>query len=454
MLMHFIILVAGDLALAAFALYAAFLMRFGSVPVTEDIFSLIGLVRVSVLAVVLIFISYFMEFYRFDKISKKREMFVKTFISYILAFFVLSAIYYLVPVLMFGRGLLALTLANFGLLQYVWHVIFKTRLNLPGLANRVLVLGTGPLAKMIGGLIATCNHNHVLTGYYGCSGEPIKVPPQNIVGNGSGLVTAANREKAHKIIVSLSERRGAFPMRDVLNCKFSGIQVVDAPSFYEQMTGKLLIENIKPSWFIFSDGFKITNFVRICKRATDIFLAGTGMIVAIPLMPLIVALIMIDSPGPVLFRQVRVGERERDFVIFKFRTMRPDAETETGAVWSQQDDPRVTMIGRFLRKSRLDEIPQLFNVLKGEMSFIGPRPERPEFVMKLKEEIPYYSERHFVKPGLTGWAQVRYPYGASVEDAVEKLRYDLYYIKNLSLFLDLLIVLETAKVVVFGRGGR
>jgi sugar transferase (PEP-CTERM system associated) len=280
------------------------------------------------------------------------------------------------------------------------------------------------------------------------------VPSQNILGKGSDLVTAANREKAHKIVVSLSERRGAFPMMDILLCKFSGIQVIDAPSFYEQMTGKLLIENITPSWFIFSNGFRITTFVRICKRAFDILLAATGIIVAIPLLPLIVVMIMIDSPGPVFFSQLRVGEREREFVLHKFRTMRADAESETGAVWSQQDDPRITMIGRFLRKSRLDEIPQLFNVLKGDMSFIGPRPERPEFVTKLKEVIPYYSERHFVKPGLTGWAQVRYPYGASVEDSAEKLRYDLYYIKNISLFLDLLIVLETAKVVMFGRGGR
>lgn len=454
MLMHFLILVAGDIALAVFALYTAFLTRFGSVSGTEDIFSLIGLMRVSVLVVVLIFVSYLTEFYKLENVGNKRMIFIQIVLSIVVSFLALSSIYYLLPTLMFGRGLLAITLVNFGLFQYLWHILFQKGMNLPSLANRVLVLGTGPLAKMIGGLVTNCNHNHVLAGYYGCSGDPVTVPLQDILGNGSGLVTAANREKAHKIVVSLSERRGALPMMDILSCKFSGIQVIDAPSFYEQMTGKLLIENISPSWFIFSDGFRITTFVRVCKRVFDIFLACAGIIVAIPLLPLIVALIMIDSPGPVFFSQVRVGERERNFVLHKFRTMRTDAESETGAVWSQQDDPRVTMIGRFLRKSRLDEIPQLFNVLKGDMSFIGPRPERPEFVTKLKEVIPYYSERHFVKPGLTGWAQVRYPYGASIEDAAEKLRYDLYYIKNISLFLDLLIVLETAKVVMFGRGGR
>jgi sugar transferase (PEP-CTERM system associated) len=452
--LHVLILLAGDILLAVLALFAAFLARFGSVPVAEDIFSLNGLMRVSVIVVVLIFISFLTEFYRLENAFNKRVLFIKIIISLILSFLALSSIYYLIPVFMFGRGVMAITLAFFGLFQYLWHVVFHKGRNLPGFANRVLVLGTGPLAHMIGGLVASCNNNHVLAGYYGCSGEPVTVPSQNILGKGSDLVTAANREKAHKIVVSLSERRGAFPMMDILLCKFSGIQVIDAPSFYEQMTGKLLIENITPSWFIFSNGFRITTFVRICKRAFDILLAATGIIVAIPLLPLIVVMIMIDSPGPVFFSQLRVGEREREFVLHKFRTMRADAESETGAVWSQQDDPRITMIGRFLRKSRLDEIPQLFNVLKGDMSFIGPRPERPEFVTKLKEVIPYYSERHFVKPGLTGWAQVRYPYGASVEDSAEKLRYDLYYIKNISLFLDLLIVLETAKVVMFGRGGR
>jgi sugar transferase (PEP-CTERM system associated) len=264
----------------------------------------------------------------------------------------------------------------------------------------------------------------------------------------------ARKERAQKIVISLSERRGTLPLKDILNCKLSGIDVLDAPSFYEELTGKLLIENITPSWFIFSDGFRITPLKKSSKRISDVIFAFIGLIFALPLIPITALLIKIDSRGPVFFRQVRMGERERKFVLYKFRTMRQDAENGTGAVWTQENDPRITRLGRFLRKSRLDEIPQLFNVLKGDMSFIGPRPERPEFVEKLKEIIPYYSERHFVKPGITGWAQIKYPYGASVEDAIEKLRYDLYYIKHLSIMLDLLIVLETVKVVLFGRGGR
>jgi len=239
-----------------------------------------------------------------------------------------------------------------------------------------------------------------------------------------------------------------------MHCKFSGIDVFDAPTFYEQLTGKLLLENITPGWFVFSNGFKLTHTIRFCKKIIDKILATIGLIITFPLFPLIAVAVKISSPGPVFFKQVRTGLHEKQFLLYKFRTMRSDAEAGTGAVWAQDNDPRVTSIGKFLRKSRLDELPQLYNVLKGDMSFIGPRPERPEFVETLKQQIPYYSHRHFVKPGITGWAQIKYPYGASVEDAVEKLRYDLYYIKNLSITLDLLIFFETIKVILFSRGGR
>jgi sugar transferase (PEP-CTERM system associated) len=230
--------------------------------------------------------------------------------------------------------------------------------------------------------------------------------------------------------------------------------VVDGLSFYEEITGKLAIENINPSWFIFSDGFRLTPFMHLYKRAFDLFFAALGLLLTMPILPLLALAIRLESPGPILFRQLRVGENEIPFLLYKFRSMRQDAESATGAVWAQVDDPRVTRLGNFLRKSRLDEIPQLFNVLKGEMSFVGPRPERPEFIEKLKERIPYYGSRHCVKPGVTGWAQVSYPYGASEADALEKLRYDLYYIKNYSLPLDFLIILETVKVVLCGKGGR
>jgi exopolysaccharide biosynthesis polyprenyl glycosylphosphotransferase len=218
--------------------------------------------------------------------------------------------------------------------------------------------------------------------------------------------------------------------------------------------GKILLESITGGWFVFSGGFKRSLFLRLFKKIADKVLAIMLLALTLPLSMVIALLIKISSPGPVLFRQVRVGEREKHFVLYKYRTMRADAEEKTGAVWAEKNDPRVTGLGGILRKTRLDEIPQLYNVLKGDMCFIGPRPERPEFVEKLKQVIPFYSQRHFIKPGLTGWAQVKYPYGASVEDAIEKLRYDLYYIKNMSVNLEILIILETIKVVLFSRGGR
>lgn len=449
-----ILLIIGDIVCTALALAVAYLVRFGAVPGTENLVSFTGAVQIVLLVLAVIFSSFMVEFYNTDRELKLWERLAYTVVSLSVSFLILTSIFYLVPELTIGRGLLALTLTNFGILQILWHLFCRASFHHPGLARRVLVLGTGPIAREIGGLVTTTNHNHVLAGYFGCPNEPVYVPYQHIVGNGDGLVSAALRERTDKIVVSLSERRGSFPLHEVLNCKFSGIEVVDAPSFYEQLTGKLMIENITPSWFIFSNGFRRTGFGKVIKRSADLALSLVGIVVTLPLLPLIALGIKLTSPGPVLFRQVRVGQGDRPFVLLKFRTMVVDAEKTTGAVWAQKDDPRITKFGKFLRTTRLDEIPQLYNVLKGEMSLIGPRPERPEFVERLKEIIPYYSERHFVKPGVTGWAQVKYAYGASTDDAIEKLRYDLYYIKNMSLLLDVIIVLETFKVMLFGRGSR
>jgi len=325
---------------------------------------------------------------------------------------------------------------------------------MPGVAKRVLILGTGPIAKTMGRLFDTTRNNLALAGYVNCVNEPILVPQKNIVGNGDTLLSIALKEKAQQIVVSLTEKRGTFPVREVLDCKLKGINIVDGPSFYEQMTGKLLVENISPSWFIFSDGFRVTIFRRYLKRVCDVVAAFLGLILSLPFLFIVPVLIKLDSKGPVLLKQKRIGEGEKVFTLYKFRTMVDGAEKNTGPVWTQENDNRITRLGKFLRKSRLDEIPQLFNVLRGDMSFIGPRPERPFFVESLKKQIPFYSERHCVKPGITGWAQVRYEYGDSIEDAVEKLRYDLYYIKHLSFALDLLIILDTARVIFFGRGGR
>ncbi len=410
--------------------------------------------RLVLFTAVVVISSYLSELYNNDKQTERKEIMIRVLVELIVSFVVLTSAFYIMDVVMFGRGVLMLSLVFFGALQLLWHIGYAALLYSPALARKVIVIGTGSLARKIGDLILSTNHQHILKGYVNISGESVQVPAEALVGNGHGLLATIKEEKPHKLVVSLSERRGVFPVQDVMNCKFSGIEVIDAPSFYEQITGKLLIENITPSWFIFSNGFRMTSFLKLYKRMIDIICSLIGLVLTLPLLPLIALLIKIDSRGPVFLRQIRVGEMDKPFMLFKFRTMRQDAEQSTGAVWAQKDDPRITTLGKFLRKTRIDELPQLFNVLKGEMSIIGPRPERPEFVCELKKIIPYYSERHFVKPGITGWAQIRYPYGASVEDAIEKLRYDLYYIKNISLYLDMLIVIDTVKVMLFGRGAR
>jgi sugar transferase (PEP-CTERM system associated) len=262
----------------------------------------------------------------------------------------------------------------------------------------------------------------------------------------------AKQKGIKKIVVAIKEKRGSFPMQELLECRVNGIDVIEGSSFFEMLTGKLIVEQINPSWLIFSQGFHKTWSQKIFKRLIDLVLSSLMLIVLSPFIILVVIIIKLDSKGPVLFSQERVGEKHNPYMVHKFRSMRSDAEKETGPVWAKENDDRITRVGNFIRKWRIDEIPQLWNVLKGEMSFVGPRPERDHFVKQLTERIPYYGERFSVKPGLTGWAQVSYGYGSTVEDAIEKLNYDLFYIKNMSVLMDLMIVVRTVKTVIFGHG--
>jgi sugar transferase (PEP-CTERM system associated) len=274
-----------------------------------------------------------------------------------------------------------------------------------------------------------------------------------VIGTITDIPTVVRERGVHRVVVSLSDARGKLPMDQLLDMKLAGVTFDHLASVYEEYTGKIAVENLRPSWLIFSEGFRKSRTLAAAKRVLDIVVATLGLSIAGPIMLLVALAVKATSRGPVLYHQQRVGLGGRIFTVHKFRSMRHNAEALTGPVWaSKTGDPRITPLGRFLRRSRLDELPQLWNVLCGEMSFVGPRPERPEFVSGLTAEIPYYGQRHVVRPGLTGWAQVRYSYGASKEDALEKLQYDLYYIKNLSLALDLLIIVETIKTVVLRRG--
>jgi sugar transferase (PEP-CTERM system associated) len=255
------------------------------------------------------------------------------------------------------------------------------------------------------------------------------------------------------VVVSLADSRGKLPMEKLLEMKLDGVSFDHLAAVYETYTGKIAVENLRPSWLIFSPGFRKSRLLSVTKRLLDLMLAAVGLVLALPLMAVIALLIRLTSTGPVFYHQRRVGQHGRIFVLHKFRSMCHDAEAATGPVWaSRQGDSRVTSVGGWLRRLRVDELPQLWNVLRGDMSFVGPRPERPEFVSELARHIPFYGQRHIVRPGITGWAQVRYTYGASTEDALQKLQYDLFYIKNLSISLDLFIVLSTVKTVLRGRG--
>lgn len=323
------------------------------------------------------------------------------------------------------------------------------------LSTKVMLLGDGPSADKIRELVEKSRGRFILGGvlpFCEKSGKSQARSPDRQ--DNERLYREAQKAGVQTIIASFPERRGIMPVQQILKCRMLGITIIEAQTFYERVTRKLYIENLKPSNIIFSSGFCLSMTRRIIKRTADIAGATFGLLLLSPLFPIIALAIRLDSPGPVFFRQIRTGRGEMPFEIIKFRTMREDAEKHTGAVWASDKDPRITRTGAFLRKTRLDEIPQLLNVLFGEMSLVGPRPERPEFIIELKKSIPFYSERHSVKPGVTGWAQVRYPYGSSIEDALEKLRYDLYYIKHQSLRLELEIILRTVLVIFTGSGAR
>jgi sugar transferase (PEP-CTERM system associated) len=272
-----------------------------------------------------------------------------------------------------------------------------------------------------------------------------------VIGTPADIVRLVRTHRVNRIIVGLSDRRGKLPIDELLEAKLQGVRIEEPETTYERLTGKILLDELRPSWLIFSDGFRARWLTRAAKRLIDIVLAVVGLVVAAPLMLLTAIAVWLDSPGQVLYAQERVGEHGRRFTLYKFRSMRIDAERGT-PIWAREQDERVTAVGRFIRVTRLDELPQLWNVLLGDMSFVGPRPERPFFVEQLAQAIPFYRQRHAVKPGITGWAQVKYRYGASIEDAREKLRYDLYYVKHLSIIFDLTIVFDTVKVILWRKG--
>ncbi len=445
------LLVCLDVFLVYLAFHGANLIRFGS---WDGDFYSPGVLRFMLLLCFLIPFTYFFELYEWRNFYKRRFLYSRTLSIALFVFLSLSVVFFVFPDIQFGRGHIFIILLLFGLLQFGSRTIISRSSGAAQFANRIFIIGCGSLAQRIYDVIPDDHNVHSYARFVSCTEREPIIDSELVVGHIDEIDRLIKEYRPTKLITALSERRGNLPLREFMHSKLRGVDIVDATTFFEQMTGCLLVENMQPSEFVYTDRFKMTAFMRSYKRLYDILFSSLGLLLTLPFFPFIALLVKLDSPGSIFFKQLRVGEGEIEFYVYKFRTMTQNAEAATGAVWAEKDDPRVTRMGKFMRKTRIDEIPQLYNVLVGDMSFIGPRPERMTFVNRLKDMIPFYSTRHFVKPGVTGWAQVRYPYGASDEDALEKLRYDLFYIKNYSVFLDFKIIIDTIRVVVTGFGGR
>jgi sugar transferase (PEP-CTERM system associated) len=362
----------------------------------------------------------------------------------------LALVYYILPMVGLDRDVLIMALCLSLAMCLMFRAVYLTLRHTEFAGTRIVILGDGKNAQFLISELNTSTFPVIFEGFIGKPNAEIECPH---IGDVEALQDIVNRLQPDKLVVALDDRRGALPLDDLLRIKLSSSQVTDAASFYEEYMGKIMIEDIRPSALIFSHGFLSSRYEDSAKRAFDVFFALVGIILSAPFMLLTALAIKLDSPGPVFYLQKRVGQHGREFKLIKFRSMRQDAEA-AGPQWASQNDPRITRVGRIIRKLRIDELPQFFNMLKNDMSFVGPRPERRYFIDQLQEIIPFYSMRLYVKPGVTGWAQINYPYGDSIEDAKEKLKYELYYMKHRSLWLDLSIIFQTIKVALKARGAQ
>ena len=426
-----------------------------SLRLNNELFIEGGFIKIVALTAVVLLLSHGFDLYDSGKASSSWDQVFRMLLVLGLLAFCLAAVEIVYHRLLHGHdavffpgavwGLTVLTVMLFG-----WRLAHSWIVQRSFFRERVYVLGTGDRAqRLLNGLRQRTELGVEVIGWTG-----------NIVGEltretvGSHLLGVARDKGVHRVIVAMPDRRLTLPVEELLDLRLAGVKVEEATSWLEKISGRIEVEQLYPSWLIFSEGFTFGSGVSSLRHLFSMLVAGVALLLTLPLFPFIMLAIKLDSPGQVFYRQKRVGRAGSVFHCYKFRTMRKDAEADTGATWAADDDPRITRVGGFLRTSRLDELPQLWCVLKGDMNFVGPRPERPEFVELLSKEIPYYGVRHVVRPGITGWAQVQYKYGNTLEDAREKLQYDLFYIKNASIGLDFWIIFQTIKIVLLGRGAQ
>lgn len=451
------VLMAGVEAIILFSsVYVAGIAIFGSLEICESRFgplapraaALSGVVLVCLIAVGL---------YQFHQRMFYKETAVRVVIGVLVGSIILQIVFYLLPTSTLTSEVGLLAAAYSITLLLVVRLYFVRTVDQNIFRRRTLVYGAGRRAASIDDLRRKADRRGFqIVGRIAPDGDEVLETKSDFLQRADSILDIAKRLEADEIVVAMDDRRGNLPVRELLEARVAGVEVIDLMEFLERETGKIRVDLVRPGWLIFSSGFRMSRFSQFCKRFVDLLASGTLLIITFPVILLIALAIKLEEGfrAPVFYRQERIGRNTKPFTVLKFRSMREDAEYDGKAVWASAKDDRITRVGRILRAGRLDELPQVFNVFKGDMSFVGPRPERPEFVDKLKESIPYYAERHTVSPGITGWAQLRYGYGASEEDAVQKLQYDLYYVKNNNLLLDLIIILQTVEVVLWGKGAR
>src|ERR1700689_52893 len=453
-----------EACLVALAFVAATIARLGKTDASLMLRYEQGFVKILVLTGTFIVCMYYFDLYDSSILSNRREVLIRLVQVLGTMCILVALVYYIDPLLELGRGITLIGLLIVAVILALWRALFSALNRRPQFAERTMIFGDEPSASrllrelesrpelglsVVGRILVGGNRSYELNW-----GRPNSAETSDGTISDEELSTAIGLQRVNRVIVALDDRRGRLPVELLLSMKRRGVRVQDGTEFYEQVTGKIPIESLRLGTLLFSSGFRLSHFLVVYKRAASMVVSTVGLVLCLPLLPFVVLAIKLTSPGPLLYHQKRVGKDDTIFYCHKFRTMRADAEADTGPTWAGDEDPRITRVGRFLRTTRLDEIPQLWNVLKGDMSLVGPRPERPEFIEWLNQEIPFYKLRHTVRPGITGWAQIRYKYGSSVEDAKEKLRYDLFYIKHLSPGLDVLIFFQTVKIILLGRGAR
>ena len=451
-----LLLIVAEALLIFFAIVSSAHLRLGWEDAFYELNERNGFLKAAIATLFCLIAFYLYDLYDFVVMHDRRELVLRLIQALGLAWVALAIVMYLVPALVIGRGVSLIALPLALALMVTWRVAAHWLLGHPKMGERILIVGSGESAVEIAReILGRRDAGYRVVGFVDSNAALVGKSLINprVLGTTNQMADIARREGVSRVVVALGERRGQFPVRELLDMSLSGeVAIEECASFYERLTGRVSLDMMRPSWLIFSGRGQQSHLNSALRTVVHRGVALVGALVSLPIALLTALLIKLDSPGPALYRQERVGKNGRPFTIMKFRSMRTDAERD-GPVWASKDgDARTTRVGRVIRKIRVDEIPQFWNILKGEMNFVGPRPERPHFVKQLAEEVPFYEQRHLIPPGLTGWAQIKYPYGASIEDARQKLQYDLYYVKNQSLLLDAVIMFETVKTILFGRG--